>query len=443
MTSSPEPLGKPDRLDEAIAEYLQAADAGQPIDAAELLHRYADVADELRSFLADQDRFRSLTVPLAPPEAMRPTNLVERGHPLPSGSLIGPYRLEDLLGHGGMGTVYRATHVHLQHQVAIKILAPALARDERFVQRFEREARALARLRHPNIVAIHDLGRQGDIYYFVMELVDGVDLRDLLSSQPLSPEHALQVVPPICAALEYAHSLGIVHRDIKPENILVAKDGTPKVADFGLARILHGDAREQPPLTQTDMLVGTRNYMAPEQWESAKVDHRADIYSVGVVLYEMLTGKLPVGNFAPPSRQGAVGAGIDRVVMKALKQDPSERYQRASELASDVSEAHRQPGAQPGGTAPPEFESVVDLRNGETLLREPGRRLRIVSGDDEKVRLEGWSRREVGIGGDEDARVKVRVLREDGVEAVELKVSGEPVTVRVPEGVPVEVKAPE
>jgi len=275
---------------------------------------------------------------LSPPGGeQRPTTLRE-DEVLAAGVLIGPYLIEAYVGRGGMGTVYRAKHTMLGRVVALKVLPEKFARDPEFVQRFRREAQALANLAHPNIVAVHDLGVQGDIYYFAMEFVGGVNLRDVLAHKKLSPEEALKIVPQLCEALEYAHAQGVIHRDIKPENILVDKGGRAKIADFGLAKIVRGETTAVP-LTRTNVVMGTVEYMAPEQRENLKqVDHRADIFSLGVVLYEMLTGQLPVGKFEPPSKRVQVDVRIDDVVLKALERDPDQRYQRASHMGTAVSQ---------------------------------------------------------------------------------------------------------
>jgi len=272
---------------------------------------------------------------------------------LAAGVELDGYRLEQELGRGGMGIVYLATQKSLGRKVAVKVLPRRLVGDPEFVARFEREALALAALNHPNIVQVIDKGISGEVCYLVMERVEGVSLRRLLEGGKLAPEQALAIVPQICAALEYAHAKGIVHRDIKPENILVSTDGHVKITDFGLARILHGEGpagREN--LTRTNVLMGTPDYMAPEQRERAKsVDHRADIYSLGVVFYEMLTGELPLGRFPPPSRMVRVDVRLDEVVLKALEKEPDLRYQRASHLSQAVSQATTGPGQAAGAAA--------------------------------------------------------------------------------------------
>ena len=242
----------------------------------------------------------------------------------------------ELLGQGGMGVVYKARQPRLDRLVALKILPADPARDPAFAERFTREARALASLSHPNLVAVYDFGETDGIYYFMMEYVDGLNLRQLEQAGKLSPREALQVVPAICDALQFAHDQGIVHRDIKPENILVDKLGRVKIADFGLAKLL-GRPAPGLPLTQTRQVMGTPNYMAPEQIEAPQqVDQRADIYSLVVVFYEMLTGELPIGRFAPPSQKVQVDVRLDEVVLRALEKERERRYQQASEVKTDV-----------------------------------------------------------------------------------------------------------
>lgn len=183
---------------------------------------------------------------------------------------------------------------------------------------------------------MYEFGNIENTYYFLMEYVDGSTLRDVVEARQLAPEHALNIVPHLCDALQYAHDNGVVHRDVKPENILMAVDGAVKIADFGLARIL-GNESQQEVLTGTHQVMGTPRYMAPEQMEgSHRVDHRADIYSLGVVFYEMLTGELPIGRFAPPSEKVEIDVRLDEVVLRTLEKEPQRRYQHASQIKSDV-----------------------------------------------------------------------------------------------------------
>src|SRR4051812_29533513 len=197
----------------------------------------------------------------------------------------------DFLGRGGMGVVYKARQKALGRLVALKLLAPERVADPKFAERFTHEAKALAALNHPNIVTIHDFGQAGGFYYLLMEFVDGVNLRQAMKAGRFTPEQALAIVPPVCEALQYAHEHGIVHRDIKPENLLLDREGRVKIADFGIAKILAAES-SGTGLSESQP-AGTPQYMAPEQKEHCATDHRADIYSLGVVLYEMLTGELP------------------------------------------------------------------------------------------------------------------------------------------------------
>ncbi len=264
--------------------------------------------------------------------------LAETTPPLPADLAAHFPQLEimELLGQGGMGMVYKARQSQLDRLVALKLLPIRDSHDPAFAERFAREARALAKLNHPNIVSVHDFGQTGSYCYFIMEFVDGVNLRQMEQTQRLTPEQAIAIIPKICDALQYAHDEGVVHRDIKPGNILIDKKGRVKIADFGLAKLLgkkEGDAH----LTQSNVVMGTPHYMAPEQMNNPlTVDHRADIYSLGVVFYEMLTGELPIGRFAPPSQKVQMDVRLDEVVLRTLESEPARRYQHVSEVRSDV-----------------------------------------------------------------------------------------------------------
>ena len=240
----------------------------------------------------------------------------------------------ECLGRGGMGAVYKARQPRLDRVVALKILSPEKQGNQKFAERFEREARALAKLHHPNIVTVYDFGETQGNFYLLMEFVDGLTLRQLLQDRKLSAPEALAIVPKICDALQYAHGQGIVHRDIKPENILMDKEGHVKIADFGIAKILGDGPRGN--LTEAQA-IGTPHYMSPEQIEKPQtVDHRADIYSLGVVFYEMLTGELPLGKFQPPSKKVHVDVRLDEIVLRALEKEPERRYQQVSEIKTRV-----------------------------------------------------------------------------------------------------------
>ena len=246
------------------------------------------------------------------------------------------FEILGLIGQGGMGSVFKAREKKLDRVVALKVLPRELLPDPTFEQRFLREARAQAALSHPNILTVYDFGESDDFFYIASEFIDGVDLRHLMKMDRLSPLEALRLVPQICDALQFAHDRGVVHRDIKPENILIDQDGKVFIADFGLAKMLGTDAGGFT-LTRTEQALGTPHYMAPEQMMgAANVDHRADIYALGVVIYEMLTGQLPIGHFAMPSEKAGTRKELDEVVMRALAQAVEERYQSAGEVKSDV-----------------------------------------------------------------------------------------------------------
>ncbi|MDB6131121.1 MAG: prkC 34 [Verrucomicrobiales bacterium] len=273
----------------------------------------------------------------------------------------------EFLGKGGMGAVYKARQPALDRLVALKILAPHGANDTGFTERFSREARALAKLNHPNIIAVYEVGQTDGLPFFIMEYVDGLNLRQLQHAGKLSTREALKIVPQICEALQFAHDEGIVHRDIKPENILIDKKGRVKIADFGIAKIMgkstpaleavEGATAEPPivpvpPITEEGKVIGTPNYMAPEQREQPQtVDHRADIFSLGVVFYEMLTGELPLGKFASPSARVGVDVRLDEVVLRALEKEPSRRYQHASHVKTAVDSISATPPPVPGVSA--------------------------------------------------------------------------------------------
>ncbi len=201
-----------------------------------------------------------------------------------------------------------------------KILPPEISQDRDFTERFAREAQAMARLNHPHIVTIHDFGQTNGLYFFVMEYVDGLNLRQVLDAERMAAREALAIVPQICDALQYAHDHGIVHRDIKPENILLNRQGQVKIADFGLAKLVGADG----PARGAERVMGTPQYMAPEQVQRpAEVDHRADIYSLGVVFYQMLTGEFPAKLVEPPSKKVAIDVRLDDVVLLRWNRTPS------------------------------------------------------------------------------------------------------------------------
>jgi serine/threonine protein kinase len=300
------------------------------------------------------------------------------------------YELLEELGRGGMGVVYKARHAGLDRLVAVKVLPTESSPEPAFAERFAREARALARLNHPNIIAIYDYGQDGGRSYFIMEYVEGSNLRQRLHAGPVPPAEVLSITAQICDALQYAHDEGIIHRDIKPENILLDKRGRVKVADFGIAKLLTHRTAEFT-LTGPWQVLGTLHYMAPEQIDNPQaIDHRADLYALGVLLYELLTGRRPVGHFPPPSQLVAVDSRVDDIILRALETDPARRYQKAAEMKTALECLTASPPAHPltaptnrlengegavGGARGPSREGSTPLQGPATLepaLHSPG-----------------------------------------------------------------------
>jgi hypothetical protein len=258
---------------------------------------------------------------------------------LPPARLGESLELVEEIGRGGMGSVWKARHLALHRTVAVKFLSESLAGTPEFARRFEGEAQALARLSHPGIVAVHDFGREGENAFIVMEYVDG---RPLSSRLPLPEAEVLPVALQVLDALAYAHAHGVVHRDVKPDNILVEASGRVKVTDFGIARILADDGTRH---TLAGRLLGTPAYMAPEALAGGPPDPRMDVYSMGVVLYEALSGHLPAGDTGP------VPGPLGRIVRKAMERDPARRYASAGEMRTDLAGGVVSTGA---GDLPPE-----------------------------------------------------------------------------------------
>ncbi len=271
--------------------------------------------------------------------------------PAPTGEIpvIDGYEILGELGRGGMAVVYQARQLSLDRIVAIKLMSPRLAGDSGFAARFEREALALAALQHPNVVAIHDRGRSGDRLYFVMEFVQGYSVRRVIEEAggPLALEWVFHLMTQVADALAYVHGRGTIHRDIKPENVLVTDEGLVKVSDFGLAGLLA--RKESGNLTVDGSAMGTLNYMAPEQRLDARsVDQRADIYSFGVMLYEVLTGQLPIGAWRPPSQVvRTLPKGFDALVDKCLQPDPKMRMASIAEVRAELGNLQQAAAAAP------------------------------------------------------------------------------------------------
>ncbi|MHB8927025.1 MAG: Stk1 family PASTA domain-containing Ser/Thr kinase [Bacillota bacterium] len=293
------------------------------------------------------------------------------------------YEIIERIGGGGMAIVFKARDGFLNRRVAVKVLRAQFADDEDFVRRFRHEAQAAASLSHPNIVSIYDVGEEDGTYFIVMEFVDGETLKDrIIKAAPLDPQEVVSVAAQIGQALSHAHQNRIVHRDIKPHNIMIAKDGRVKVTDFGIAR-----AATTSTLTTTGSIVGSVHYFSPEQARGGLIDEKSDIYSLGVVLYEMLTAKLPFEGESPitvalkhvqeqvvPPNQAdpKVPEGLSRVVMKALRKMQSERYQTVGELLRDL---QRAAGGESIPEVPPDLSPTL-VAQGPLVPRGKGRRMR-------------------------------------------------------------------
>lgn len=266
-----------------------------------------------------------------------------------SGQILGQYELLNLIGRGGMATVYRARQRSMGREVAVKVISPDLADEAEFSARFEREARIIAGLHHPYILDVHDFGREGSLIYLVMRLMTGGSLKDELRGGRLSMRRVLQVVQQIASALDYAHANSIVHRDLKPSNVLLDNEGHVALTDFGIAKMMGGNLVDG--LTQAGIVMGTPKYMSPEQWRNEPVDGRADVYALGVITYQMLTGQVPFNADTPHSLMymhldGEVPSlrnvrpdlppEVDRVIRRALAKRPDQRYSAAGVFAREL-----------------------------------------------------------------------------------------------------------
>ena len=270
------------------------------------------------------------------------------------------YEVLAMLGRGGMGAVFKARQIALDRLVAIKLLPLEISVDQAFVDRFRREARAMAKLNHPNIISVYEFGQTSEGHlFFVMEFVEGANLAEIIHRAGLDPDQALALAAQVCTALAYAHGKGVIHRDIKPANVMVDTEHQVRVADFGLAR-LNEPTAETFGATAIGIVMGTPDYMAPEQKRGMNVDHRADIYALGVTLYEMLCRQVPHGIFPRPSERIACDSRIDRIVTKAMQQEPELRYQSTSEMEADIVAARTPlPTPEP---APPSLPVLAALR---------------------------------------------------------------------------------
>lgn len=287
--------------------------------------------------------------------------------------LGGRYQLQEAIGGGGMAIVYRAVDTLLDRVVAIKMLRAQFAEDEEFVLRFRQEAQAAARLAHPNIVNVYDVGVDEKEYYIVMEYVDGPTLKDVIIERaPLPVEEAIDISKQICNALSQAHEQHIVHRDIKPHNILLTKFGVVKVTDFGIARAVTGNTITD---RQATSVLGSVHYFSPEQARGAKTDAKSDIYSLGVVMYEMLTGSLPFSGTSPVSvalkhlrerfiepreMNKAIPQSLENIILRCLVKSPDGRYADMNAVKADLADALKHPNV-------PKFQMPLEMNEDETI----------------------------------------------------------------------------
>ncbi len=376
---STEPLTGCERLNRLIAEVLDAEAAGRPVDREALLRQHSDLADQLRAFFAEHDRLRQLADAAAGSPPGQPNEPSGRGPVRPSWPRrFGDYELLEEISRGGMGVVYKARQLSLNRVVALKMMLSRELADQKELARFQREAEAAARLDHPGIVPVFDVGQVDGLPYFSMGYVEGETLADRLRRGPVRPREAAVLLCRTCDAVQYAHEHGVIHRDLKPSNILLARrtsnaadsqasapsnqpsggagtsdvsllDVQPRVADFGLAKQLTSGRQ----LTGTGEVLGTPAYMSPEQasGQTDRVGPASDVYSLGAILYHMLTGRPPfLGEtplevlqkvvdcqpIPPRSLNRSVPRQLEAICLKCLHKDPSQRYGSARELQQDL-----------------------------------------------------------------------------------------------------------
>ena len=310
------------------------------------------------------------------------TVLDEQADPLLGSVIADRYRIEQMLGVGGMGTVYRAEHVRLRKPMAVKVLHRELTSNREVVARFEREAIAAARIDHPNVVTANDFGTlENGSFFLVLEYIDGQSLRDVLDKQVLEPVRELRIMRQMAEALSAAHDAHIVHRDLKPENVMLVElrgcRDIVKVLDFGIAKITSDDTRGAPQLTMLGSVFGTPEYMAPEQASGRAVDHRADLYALGIILFEMLSGRPPfvaddvihvLGmhlRTPPPALPSGLPAGLNELVQELLAKDPAKRLQSAAELVTRIDRLLSQLDAS---SLPPGTNTRAEIASSPTIL---------------------------------------------------------------------------
>jgi serine/threonine protein kinase len=351
------------RLNEILAAYLQAVDAGQAPDRQELLARHADLAEALKAFFTDHDRMRQAAAPPPPTEAptLAPAETPAIAAPLGTVRYFGDYELLAEIARGGMGVVYKARQVSLNRVVALKMILAGQLASPQDVQRFHSEAESAAHLDHPNIVPIYEVGEHEGQHYFSMKLIDGGSLAQAIRSEPrpsgsgeanrsltVAAQKDARLLATVARAVHYAHQRGILHRDLKPANILLDTKGEPHVTDFGLAKQVEGGSN----LTQSGAIVGTPPYMPPEQARGEKgLSTAVDTYSLGAIFYECLTGQPPFRAQTPldtilqvlerePERPRNINPRVDHdletIALKCLDKEPGRRYVSAEALAEDL-----------------------------------------------------------------------------------------------------------
>lgn len=338
------------RLEQVLADYLHALEAGEPVDRDELQRKHPDLADELRSFFANRAALERLAEPLQGPAYDQTLGVADGGGSAHAGRVryFGDYELLEEVARGGMGVVYKARQVSLNRIVAVKMILAGQFADESAVRRFRQEAEAAANLDHPHIVPVFEVGEHAGQQYFSMGFIAGQSLAEKLLAGPLSPREAAELMEKVARAVQYAHDKGVIHRDLKPANVLLDQEGRPRVTDFGLAKL---SAREES-LTETGQAIGTPGYMPPEQVEGKSAGPQSDVYGIGAILYALLTGRPPfqaatlietlqqVRHSEPvPPRQlnPSVPRDLDTIVRKCLEKWPEWRYATAQELADELS----------------------------------------------------------------------------------------------------------
>jgi WD40 repeat protein/tRNA A-37 threonylcarbamoyl transferase component Bud32 len=353
MSDAPKVSEGEQRLQDVLAGYLQAAEAGEAPDREKLLADHPDLAEELASFFANRDDFARLARPVAPPAsetdtvgaAAQPDGVPALGDKL---RYFGDYEILEEIARGGMGVVFKARQVSLNRVVALKMILAGQLATPVDVQRFKHEAEAAANLDHPNIVPIYEVNEHAGSHYFSMKLIEGGSLAGSIENLRKDRKKAAEFMAKVARAVHYAHQRGILHRDLKPANILIDKDGQPHVTDFGLAKRTTGDGS----VTQSGAIVGTPSYMAPEQAAARKdLTTAVDVYSLGAILYELLTGRPPFRGSTPldtlmqvmdkePTKPRSLDRKIDRdletIVLKCLAREPARRYASAEALADDL-----------------------------------------------------------------------------------------------------------